>query len=115
MVAGIVFQLVTMAIFLICGVDFAIWCNKDKPYSFRVRRMGTQAEPELALTTAGESGASGSSGDKINADVDAQGKNWRIIILAVFVSSAMILLRGESSAGYSTPSFLSMLDRVSRF
>lgn len=97
MVAGIIFQLVTMAIFMSCGVDFAIRRTKDKPYSFRVKRLGEGAAQSGELGSGPTGSMSGESavGEKGTVQEDkAVLRKWWSIMLAVLVSSTMILLRG---------------------
>ncbi|WWC87460.1 uncharacterized protein L201_002349 [Kwoniella dendrophila CBS 6074] len=43
MVAGIIFQLISMAVFLILGVDFIIRANSEKAYSFRLKQIENKA------------------------------------------------------------------------
>lgn len=100
MVVGICAQLVTMAIFLGCGIDFAIRVFKDKPWGFRLRQI--QAQQSVTLTPEVSGGSDRSAAVDAEKDagaviVDVKGdlKQWRWIIAATLLSSTMIVLRGE--------------------
>jgi hypothetical protein len=93
MVAGIIFQLCTMAIFVGCGIDFAIRAARDKPWAFRVRRIAA-AQATTASTLTPTPSDSEKGGYIAQAEQGDLGK-WRKIMAATFISSTMILLRGE--------------------
>lgn len=93
MVAGIIFQLCTMAIFVGCGVDFAIRAARDKPWAFRVRRIAA-AQATIAPTLTPTPSDTEKGGYIVRTDERELGK-WRQIMAATFISSTMILLRGE--------------------
>jgi hypothetical protein len=84
MVAGIIFQLVAMGVFITCGVDFAMRVVRNRPYSFRLRQI---AAAEQRAAEQGSSGSELSDAEK-NAAVAP-------------VDSA-----GASASGVSTPAGL---------
>lgn len=100
MVSGIIFQLGAMAIFIGCGIDFAIRLVKDKPYAFRLRQM-ERARVKAAKAGEGELALDSNVSPEPVAAKDlmarsAELKKWRWIMIAVAISSCMILMRGGS-------------------
>jgi hypothetical protein len=118
MVAGIIFQLVTMGIFIGCGVDFCIRAQLGRPYKFQLRRMERQAAQRTEKTRqegqgagrierngSGDSGASTVIGDAEAAEKRMENftsmkhrehlGRWWLMMLGVAIASAMIFLRGE--------------------
>ena len=47
MVAGIIFQLIAMGIFIACGLDFAWRVVKDRPYGYRTRQIEKKERKRL--------------------------------------------------------------------
>lgn len=81
MVAGIVFQLAAIVIFVVLGADFILRLAADRPYPHRTRTRG-----------------SGVDGEKTNVrgsvqDVEER-KRWMVLLGAVFFSALMIVMRG---------------------
>jgi hypothetical protein len=61
MVAGIIFQLVTMGVFIACGIDFCLRAQLGRPYAFQVRRLERLAAQQSQQSQhAASKGSSGS-------------------------------------------------------
>jgi hypothetical protein len=112
MVAGIIFQLITMVVFVGLGLDFVIRTQVDRPYAFQQRRVAMLATTErngkgLGMVEPGERAMGSISAGTMSSvekgvgsrheDDGKQGNHakWWIVLAAAGVSSAMILLRGE--------------------
>ncbi|OCF34088.1 hypothetical protein I317_05638 [Kwoniella heveanensis CBS 569] len=84
MVAGIIFQLVAMATFMTLGADFIIRATMRRPYKFQERwthnrlmkKQQKRRDSEKTLTAR------------------AHLRAWWIMLIAVAISSTMILIRG---------------------
>jgi len=48
MVAGIIFQLISMVVFMSLGLDFVLRCSTKRPYAFQERRIARLAEMAVA-------------------------------------------------------------------
>ncbi|WVF66949.1 hypothetical protein IAT40_001692 [Kwoniella sp. CBS 6097] len=119
MVAGIIFQLIAMATFMTLGADFIIRATLRKPYKFQERWMHNavvkkeqkRRDSEKTLTTVESDATSPASAAQIQKPSDgaeaeeqkrhmdeederAYLKAWWIMLIAVAISSAMILIRG---------------------
>lgn len=64
MVAGIIFQLITMGVFIACGIDFCLRAQLGRPYAFQVRRLERLAAQQAQQTQQTQQATSkgGSSG-----------------------------------------------------
>ena len=112
MVAGIIFQLVSMVVFVGLGFDFVIRASTRRPYAFRLR--------QISLAAAKKNGnektiGSGRQEDNTAMEGDAaevfQGERenltrWWIMSSGAMISSIMIIIRGvyrsaEFSQGWS--------------
>ena len=87
MVAGIIFQLISMGIFIFLLFDFMLRLRADRPYAFQLRRLERIR------------GANGGAVEKNAGSDDAlprreNMRNWWIFMMAVTVSSLMIIIRG---------------------
>ena len=128
MVAGIIFQLISMGIFVILGVDFVTRKIRGRPYAFRKNQIvADELKAQLKREKAGgekvlvhrDSGSSDAtlSGPISRTDVEKQGKfsnvvppnlkNWWILLGASLISSLAIVTRGifrsiELSAGWES-------------
>lgn len=71
-VAGIVFQLAAIVVFVILGGDFILRLIADRPYHRKIVEKPAVVEPEQA-------------GDR---------KRWMIMLATVFFSALMIVMRG---------------------
>jgi hypothetical protein len=78
-VAGIVFQLAAIVIFVVLGADFILRLAADRPYPHRVRTHVVDEKSDRAL------GAEEEADDR---------KRWMIMLAAVFFSALMIVMRG---------------------
>lgn len=72
MVAGIVFQLAAIVVFVVLGGDFILRLVADRPYHRRIVEKPAVVEPEQA----------------------ADRKRWMIMLATVFFSALMIVMRG---------------------
>ncbi|GHJ90097.1 hypothetical protein NliqN6_6499 [Naganishia liquefaciens] len=72
MVAGIVFQLAAIVVFVALGGDFILRLLSDRPYHRRIAEKPVEVEPEQA----------------------ADRKRWMVMLAAVFFSALMIVMRG---------------------
>lgn len=124
MVAGIIFQLIAMGVFIACGLDFAVRVVRRKPYGFRERMIAKQADKGLSVeaaeraagaidstdTRAAAEGAVGTGAEGVSTPMSesekidqeqtlskADLKKWWLIMTSVLISSSMILTRGKSS------------------
>ena len=106
MVAGIIFQLVSMVVFVGLGFDFVIRASTRRPYAFRIRQISSAAAKRLGnekttANTAMEGDAPGVfEGERENLT------RWWIMLFGAMVSSVMIIIRGvyrsaELSQGWS--------------
>ncbi|CAD6586806.1 MAG: hypothetical protein TREMPRED_004560 [Tremellales sp. Tagirdzhanova-0007] len=106
MVAGIIFQPVSMVVFVGLGFDFVIRASTRRPYAFRLRQISSAAAKRLGneKTTANstmEGDAPGVfEGERENLT------RWWIMLSGAMVSSIMIIIRGvyrsaELSQGWS--------------
>lgn len=115
MVVGIIFQLVTMGIFIMLGIDFCIRANARKAYAFRLRmleksrrkseasHLGSDLEATASPTPTAvdETGSHGATPDVEKAKLPAgelsnrqEMRRWWIMAGGVAVASAMIFIRG---------------------
>ncbi|KAK6907012.1 hypothetical protein I203_101001 [Kwoniella mangroviensis CBS 8507] len=95
MVAGIIFQLVSMGVFIGLGVDFLLRATSEKPYAFRLRQIENNAVKKVGVEV---------KVNKTEDDLEAQKQNqhnehehiraWWILLIGVGISSTMILIRG---------------------
>ena len=101
MVAGIIFQIISMGIFILCGADFLIRFRYNRPYAFQAARMSRKGG-------VGEKGLYHVSSDQVHivspGDPGAQHgllrgeenmTRWWIMMFGVMISSMMIIIRGE--------------------
>lgn len=79
MVAGIVFQLAAIVIFVVLGADFILRLAADRPYPHRMRTRGADGE-KMDVRGSVE-------------DVEER-KRWMVLLGAVFFSALMIVMRG---------------------
>jgi hypothetical protein len=85
MLAGIVFQLISMLFFVVIGTDFVYRVMADKPYAFRT--TSTRTNSLGSSTSNAEKGIVGNS--QVNLD------RWRIFLIGgVGISSLAIIVRG---------------------
>jgi len=122
MVAGIIFQLISMAVFVVLGVDFVVRKVKDMPYGFRKRQMASdevkaEAKRQKKLgegngekrlkqmdsdTTIAPTTATSATDNNTKADVENQAQppfnvnadRWFILLAASLFSSIAIVTRG---------------------
>ncbi|KAJ9115829.1 hypothetical protein QFC22_004970 [Naganishia vaughanmartiniae] len=88
MVAGIVFQLAAIVVFVILGADFIFRLASNKPYVRRARTV--QAEKS---EKAGEVEPHLRSG-MTTAEEQNERKRWMVLLATVFFSALMIVMRG---------------------
>lgn len=72
MVAGIVFQLAAIVVFVALGADFILRLLSDRPYQRRLVEKPVEVDPQQA----------------------ADRKRWMIMLATVFFSALMIVMRG---------------------
>ncbi|WWC69039.1 uncharacterized protein I206_102975 [Kwoniella pini CBS 10737] len=119
MVAGIIFQLVSMGVFLTLGLDFILRATSEKAYGFRERQISKNIakrqekeskiaaeKPTLTHVSSDDTRVATEGQIKPNEDVEAQHikeeefeqhnhiRNWWILLAGVLISSTMILIRG---------------------
>jgi hypothetical protein len=94
MVAGIIFQLVTMAIFMGFGLDFAFRVSRDKPWAFRLRQMESNPSTMVGSSELSEVASPGSVEKGVVEMARQDWRKWKLITIAVTISSLMIILRG---------------------
>jgi len=103
MVAGIIFQLISMGLFIILLVDFMARVKFNRPYAFQERFIarkvaagsGDDNEKRLSVTHT-DSDTTPSSSKQLEAQA-ANGQNltrWWILMAGVLLSSVMIIIRG---------------------
>jgi hypothetical protein len=99
MVAGIIFQLISMVIFVSLGLHFIIRATRGKAYEFRVRAIAKGEEKRRRSSVESDATSPGvekSEGEERTEAKDNLGR-WWILLGAVLFASAMIIMRGESS------------------
>nr|XP_019050050.1 hypothetical protein I302_00471 [Kwoniella bestiolae CBS 10118]OCF28980.1 hypothetical protein I302_00471 [Kwoniella bestiolae CBS 10118] len=89
MVAGIIFQLVSMGVFIGLGIDFLLRATAEKPYAFRVRQIerNNAKKAQKAMAT----------GERKDSNEEYEHQHiraWWILLIGVGISSLMILIRG---------------------
>ncbi|KAL7418454.1 hypothetical protein Q5752_006912 [Cryptotrichosporon argae] len=100
MLGGIVFQVATMALFLVLGADFVARKLARRPYAFRIRQIARKgsvgaAETELELNTSAERAKPNAVAQAGQHEDDAaERRGWWLFLTAVMISSLMIVLRG---------------------
>ena len=97
MVAGIIFQLVSMAVFVVLGFDFILRASKDRPYAFREKHMSAKkAQSSEALSPAISEGLSEPEKDISTENSRAPDglKPWWLMLAGCLVSSIAIVVRG---------------------
>jgi hypothetical protein len=109
MVAGIIFQLVSMGIFVILGFDFTLRARSRRPYAFRERQIAARKEKAAQrtaneeITVAPQTSADSSSTQSGAALVAEKGEEveakqnltkWWIMLSGCLVSSIAIVIRG---------------------
>ena len=116
MVAGIIFQLISMGFFVGLGIDFVVRTTLKKPYAFRERQMVADAQKKankrakaqkidsdqtLAVNNSDQTLAVNNSvtatkpegGEAVVAKQN-QNRYW-LLLLGAMISSVMIVIRGE--------------------
>jgi hypothetical protein len=92
-VAGIVFQLAAIVIFVVLGADFILRLAADRPYPHRTRTRGVAGEEKapdgIGAVVSRSSGVVRGSVE----DVEER-KRWMVLLGAVFFSALMIVMRG---------------------
>ena len=111
MVAGILFQLVSMGVFIACGLDFVVRVVRNRPYAFRCRQIaaaeGKRREKEVlkevesgtmstvdrpaAFQAPGVDGTAGAGAQELSAE---EQRKWALVLVSVMIASTMILVRG---------------------
>jgi len=102
MVAGIIFQLISMVVFVSLGFDFILRANANRPYAFRERQMKLDAEKRAAkMAKKGLSDGSDTTIMIIEKERELeQGEarenltRWWIMLSGAMISSIMIVTRG---------------------
>ncbi|ORY26056.1 RTA-like protein [Naematelia encephala] len=108
MVAGIIFQLVSMVVFLVLGIDFLLRATNKRPYAFQERRIARRSDKKAAAKAAknAEEGVirSDSDGTRVGGEerkelvetIEAEENltAWWILLGGVLLASVMIILRG---------------------
>lgn len=120
MVVGIIFQLVTMGVFILLGVDFCLRAATGRSYAVRLRmleKQGRRAEEkriaqalrkgEVASTAGPQTPPADPASNQSFTDVEkfrqgsqwhqadsAEMRRWWIMALGVGIASAMIFVRG---------------------
>ncbi|KAK4686264.1 hypothetical protein P7C73_g3866, partial [Tremellales sp. Uapishka_1] len=99
MVAGIVFQLFSMFVFICFGIDFVIRTRLDKPYYHQQQRLATKQQALQHVQSAET--AIGSTQEKTQEtqleQEEERRKNmgrWWLMLSVVMISSLMIFIRG---------------------
>lgn len=114
MLAGIVFQLVSMIFFVIIGTDFITRVMRNKPYAFRVRNQTTALSSPSSNTLA-PANSDASIPEKTGGEAVQARQNmtrwWIFLIAGVGISSLAIIIRGlyrtaELSEGWGGPIML---------
>jgi hypothetical protein len=113
MLAGIVFQLISMLFFVVIGTDFITRVMRNKPYAFRVHQQATVVNSPSNDTLPTSSGVSAT--EKADAEAIPSGQNmtrwWTFLVGGVGTSSLAIIIRGiyrtaELSQGWGGPIML---------
>lgn len=94
MVAGIVFQLAAIVIFVVLGADFILRLSADRPYPHRTRTRG--AAPGGEKAPDGVEAVTSRSSAVVRGSVEdvEERKRWMVLLGAVFFSALMIVMRG---------------------
>jgi hypothetical protein len=85
MLAGIVFQLISMLFFVVIGTDFVYRVMADKPYAFRTTSTRTNS--------LGSSTSNAEKGIVVSSQVNLK-RWWIFLIGGVGISSLAIIVRG---------------------
>ncbi len=116
MVAGIIFQLVSMAVFIACAIDFFLRARTRRAYAFREKKLAAEAEKKRAPNDRGTSDGSFAHDGSENTLAESSSPSgklskeagtidqaeqrrrditrWEIMMIGVGISSAMIFVRG---------------------
>ncbi|ORX36221.1 RTA-like protein [Kockovaella imperatae] len=107
MVAGIIFQLISMVVFVSLGLDFILRATQKRPYAFQARRIAAEQsrvgniEAGTGNTLESSTSMSRSASDQILQEKPARAnelngtvRQWWILLGAALISSAMIICRG---------------------
>lgn len=88
MVAGIIFQLVSMVVFSLLACDFMYRAWRKKPYQRKLRPLVDEPVRETGIGT--------NEGEKYNAEVerDAIVRGWWWVMAGTAICSLMIIVRG---------------------
>ncbi|KAJ9094716.1 hypothetical protein QFC21_005874 [Naganishia friedmannii] len=87
MVAGIVFQLAAIVVFVILGADFILRLASDRPYVRRARTIHAEKSEKTLASPLRDSGMT-------TADEANERKRWMVLLAIVFFSALMIVMRG---------------------
>ena len=107
MVAGIIFQLISMGFFVGLGIDFVVRTTLKKPYAFRERQIVADAQKKAnkrakahrtdsdqTLEANNSVTATKSEGGETVAAKQNQNRYW-LLLAGAMISSVMIVIRGE--------------------
>jgi hypothetical protein len=110
MVAGIIFQLIVMVVFVILGMDFIVRVTTGKSYAFRERQIAAKAlkprrrdseksDRTVAVDPANPTRASSDDAipkPMVSEDVNSKENvnRWWIMLAGCFISSLAIIIRG---------------------
>ncbi|OXM78841.1 hypothetical protein C364_03314 [Cryptococcus neoformans Bt63] len=93
MVAGIIFQLVSMIIFSLLACDFMYRAWRKKPYQRKVRQVVD--EPIRETGSGATEGTEGSEGEKFDeVERSAVVRGWWWVMAGTAICSLMIIIRG---------------------
>lgn len=93
MVAGIIFQLVSMIIFSLLACDFMYRAWRKKPYQRKVRKVVD--EPIGETGSGATEGTEGSEGEKFDeVERSAVVRGWWWVMAGTAICSLMIIVRG---------------------
>lgn len=113
MLAGIVFQLISMLFFVVIAIDFITRVMRNKPYAFRVRQQASTVSS--ASNDISPVSSDASAIEKTEAEAVQSRQNmtrwWIFLIGGVGISSLAIIIRGlyrtaELSEGWGGPIML---------
>ena len=104
MVAGIIFQLISMVMFVGLGLDFILRATQKRPYTFQAQRIERKQQARRSVEAPGPSPTGDATPESSEGSVpqikEKMGghsntvRQWWILMGAALVSSAMIICRG---------------------
>jgi hypothetical protein len=94
-VAGIVFQLAAIVVFVILGADFILRLASNRPYVRRARNVHSEKQTNEKEAAAGAGlDSSLRNASMMTEDEQNERKRWMVLLATVFFSALMIVMRG---------------------